>query len=124
MHFSHIQLFTSVSVIPDYAIAYGIAGFVASFVGQTLLNWVVRKTNRKSFIIFSIVAVIGFSTILLGFTGVMNFVRSVNNGAYLGFNENQKKRKRKQFPRVKPSPPKPVNKHLQTKPITKIPRPK
>lgn len=57
------QLFTSVSasiqyiiignVMWDYGVALFIIGVLASFAGQTLLNWIVATYKRKSYIVSS-----------------------------------------------------------------------
>jgi len=87
---SYMILFTSMSSslqyvilkqLPwDYGSALFILGLAASFVGQTVLNWVVKRYNKKSYIIFVIAFVIGSSAILLILTeGVTFFTMGGNN---------------------------------------------
>eukprot|EP01112_Ceratiomyxa_fruticulosa_P018429 TRINITY_DN5880_c0_g1_i1.p1 TRINITY_DN5880_c0_g1~~TRINITY_DN5880_c0_g1_i1.p1 ORF type:complete len:511 (-),score=57.15 TRINITY_DN5880_c0_g1_i1:88-1620(-) len=83
---SYMILFTSLSssiqylllgrLILDYGLIFFFIGIVASFFGQTALNWMVSKYNRKSYIIFVIAAVIGLSTLLLMVTEVLSFIGS------------------------------------------------
>ena len=83
-----LQLFTSMASIVQFAIlkrmiwSYAlpllIVGFIASFMGQVLaslcvgslllqisLSWLVRRYNRKSYIVFLIVIVLSLSAIMM-----------------------------------------------------------
>eukprot|EP00026_Physarum_polycephalum_P007587 Phypoly_transcript_07651.p1 GENE.Phypoly_transcript_07651~~Phypoly_transcript_07651.p1 ORF type:complete len:492 (+),score=41.04 Phypoly_transcript_07651:75-1550(+) len=83
---AYMIIFTSISASVQYIIIgsvmydYGVVlfgiGLVASFVGQTSLNWVVEKYKKKSYIIFVIAAVIGMSAILLVVSEVIQFMSS------------------------------------------------
>jgi len=94
---SFMILFTSVSScilyivlgrIPlGYGVFYSILGFVSSFVGQTGLDYLVNKYNRKSYIVFSVVIIITIATILLSIAGTYNLVRKIEKGQSLGFTD-------------------------------------
>jgi len=93
---SYMILFTSLSacvqfavlnrILWDYGGIFTVVGFISAIVGQTVLNWLVAKYNKKSFIVFCIVIIIGLSAILLTVTGSMRVVAQLTNDAYMGFN--------------------------------------
>jgi uncharacterized membrane protein YfcA len=87
---SYMILFTSMSSSIQYIIVgklpwdYGVVlfflGVVASFAGQSALNWLVARYNKKSYIIFVIAFVIGTSAVLLIITeGISFFTTGGNN---------------------------------------------
>jgi len=92
---SFMILFTSVSAIVqflvlgklllDYGIWFAIVGFLSSFAGQTGINYLMKKYNKSSYIVFAIAAVIGVSTVLLVITGLMELVSNVKEGVSMGF---------------------------------------
>jgi hypothetical protein len=51
-------------------------GILAAIVGNTLINYVVRKYRKTWFVIAILAAVILLSTILLGYTGFFRTLRS------------------------------------------------
>uniref|UniRef100_A0A6B2L3R1 Uncharacterized protein n=1 Tax=Arcella intermedia TaxID=1963864 RepID=A0A6B2L3R1_9EUKA len=93
---SYMILFTSLAAAAQYAILsrilwdYGgtllVLGFISGIIGQLGLNWVVKKYNKMSLIIFTIVLIIGCSTILLGVTGGLRVLNKMRHSAYMGFN--------------------------------------
>mmetsp|Transcript_17380 Transcript_17380/g.25968 ORF Transcript_17380/g.25968 Transcript_17380/m.25968 type:complete len:520 (+) Transcript_17380:250-1809(+) len=52
-------------LIPDYAVVCLIIGFVATFVGQVALNYLMKKYQRNSYIAFSIGGVVLLSSFLM-----------------------------------------------------------
>lgn len=94
---SYMIFFTSLSsiiqfavlrlIMWDYGSLFAVVGLLASFVGQTALSWLVNRYQKRSYIIWCIVAVIAVSVILLTVTGGINLAASVANNAYLGFKE-------------------------------------
>lgn len=52
-------------LIPDYAVVCVIVGFVATFVGQVALNYLMKKYQRNSYIAFSIGGVVLLSAFLM-----------------------------------------------------------
>lgn len=89
---SYMILFTSVSssiqyiligkIMWDYGVVLFVIGMVASFVGQTILNWIVGKYARKSFIIFVIALVIGASAVLLVLSEVVQFLQTGGDNSF------------------------------------------
>ena len=51
-------------------------GVLAAIVGNTLINYVVRKYRKTWFVIAILAAVILLSTVLLGYTGFFRTLRS------------------------------------------------
>jgi len=72
-------------MIADYAGFFAALGVLSSFIGQTAINYIVKKYNKRSYIILSIVIIIGSATILLTITGLMRFVARVKSGGSVGF---------------------------------------
>ncbi|KAM9983952.1 hypothetical protein ACTFIY_000669 [Dictyostelium cf. discoideum] len=62
----------------DYGIVYYVIGFVSCFIGTQTLIWIVKKYQRRSYIVFLIGFVITFSTILLVITESIDFVKYRN----------------------------------------------
>eukprot|EP00466_Bigelowiella_natans_P018555 jgi/Bigna1/90693/estExt_fgenesh1_pg.C_760101 len=55
---------------PDYGGPLFMIGFIGTFMGQIVMNWVLEKLRRKSILIFIIAILIGASTILMTLTSV------------------------------------------------------
>jgi len=93
---SYMILFTSIAscvqfavldrILWDYGGVFTVLGFFSAFVGQSFLNWLVRKYNKKSYIILFIVIIIGLSTLLLSVSSGMRLADQLKNDAYMGFN--------------------------------------
>jgi len=93
---SYMILFTSISACVQFAVLqrilwdYGgtltVIGFFAATIGQTVLTWLVKKYNKKSYIVFCVVLIIGLSTILLSITGSQRATDQLRFDAYMGFN--------------------------------------
>ncbi|KAK5575921.1 hypothetical protein RB653_007056 [Dictyostelium firmibasis] len=62
----------------DYGIVYYVIGFISCFFGTQTLIWIVKKYQRRSYIVFLIGFVITFSTILLVITESIDFVKYRN----------------------------------------------
>jgi len=92
---SYMILFTSIAssvqfailgrVLWDYGGVFTVMGFLSAFVGQTVLNLLVKKYNKKSCIILFIVIIIGLSTLLLGVSSGIDVAEQIKNDAYMGF---------------------------------------
>uniref|UniRef100_A0A6B2L2X6 Membrane transporter protein n=1 Tax=Arcella intermedia TaxID=1963864 RepID=A0A6B2L2X6_9EUKA len=88
--------FTSSSASVQYAILsrilwdYGgvlfVIGLFSGIIGQLGLSWIVKKYKKMSLIIFTVVLIIGCSTILLGVTGGLRVLNKMRHSAYMGFN--------------------------------------
>jgi uncharacterized membrane protein YfcA len=59
-------------LVRDYAIACVILGFVATYIGQSIMANILARSNRNSYIVFSIGFVVLFSTILMAVESVIN----------------------------------------------------
>ena len=69
-------------MIPDYGIACSILGFCATYLGHTFMSRIIAKSNRNSYIAFSIGTVVLLSAILMS----LEFVLQLLSG-----NEEEKK---------------------------------
>lgn len=59
----------------DYAVYYAVLSFVASFIGQTALTYLVKKYRKTSFIVLSIAFVIATSTVFITVKSIVHIVR-------------------------------------------------
>jgi uncharacterized membrane protein YfcA len=79
------QYLVAKRVLLDYAIFFGLCGIVSSVLGQTALDYMVKKHGRKSIIVFTAVFIISVSAILLTFTSGRSIYWNVQAGADMGF---------------------------------------
>lgn len=79
-----VQFVVLDALLYDYAIWFFGFGLIATFVGQTLINYLVKKYKRGSFIVISIAAVIALATVMLVISGVIKTIEDAENGT-LGF---------------------------------------
>ncbi|KAL3809939.1 hypothetical protein ACHAXA_002496 [Cyclostephanos tholiformis] len=63
-------------MIRDYAIAGGILGFVATYVGQSVMSRMLAKSRRNSYIAFSIGFVVLLSAVLMAAESILHLVSS------------------------------------------------
>lgn len=63
----------------EYAWICFLIGVVFTYIGQVMLNKVVKRTGRSSYIAFTIVAVVGLSVIMMGVEGIKNTIHFVEN---------------------------------------------
>lgn len=68
----------------DYATAFACIGVLSSVGGQKVLDLVVTKYGRKSYIVLAAVAVIILSALLLFVTSVRTIVLNIQAGADMG----------------------------------------
>eukprot|EP01006_Ploeotia_vitrea_P013093 TRINITY_DN34392_c0_g1_i1.p1 TRINITY_DN34392_c0_g1~~TRINITY_DN34392_c0_g1_i1.p1 ORF type:complete len:551 (+),score=296.05 TRINITY_DN34392_c0_g1_i1:31-1653(+) len=69
----------------DYTYWYASLGFVATFLGQTVINHLVKKYKRASIIIIVIALVIGVATVLMVTAGIINLEQDLKAGKSMGF---------------------------------------
>lgn len=69
----------------DYAIYLILLGLISSIVGQTVLNWLVRKYKMQSIIVICVVVIIFASAILLITTSTIGLVERIRYGGSMGF---------------------------------------
>ena len=72
-------------LIPDYGLFFACLGLVATFFGQTFLDYLVKKYNTTSFIVFSIALVMIIAVILMAIAGIIRIVGEIENGTGGGF---------------------------------------
>jgi len=91
---SHFRLLTFAlqyglagAIILDYAGLYFVVGVICGVIGQTLIEYLVNKYNKKSIIIWSIVVAIAVSAVFLLVTGGINLEARISRGGSLGFND-------------------------------------
>ena len=68
-------------MVPDYAIAGAILGFGATHVGQSVMTRILSKSNRNSYIAFSIGFVVLLSAILMAAESVLHLASSDGGAA-------------------------------------------
>jgi len=77
---SSIVQFAALGLIPyDYGLFLFVVGFFYGHVGQSFLNFIVKKYNRKSIIVISVVFIVGISAILLLGSQIYNYVNMPTN---------------------------------------------
>ncbi len=92
---SLLQLFTATASVAqyaavgvllyDYAGVFLLCGFLASFLGQFVLSRLLKKFQKKSYIIFLILMIIVGSCIMLTAVGIMNVTKSIKYRTGLSF---------------------------------------
>jgi uncharacterized membrane protein YfcA len=64
----------------DFGIACTIASTIGSYVGTVLIQKLIEKTKRSSYIIFSLGVVLGLSTLLIPGHTLINIIQQVEEG--------------------------------------------
>jgi len=67
-------------MIFDYSIACFIVGFIATFVGQIILNQMMKKNNRNSYIAFSIGFIVLLSAFLMTIQSMISMIEGNSGG--------------------------------------------
>jgi len=67
-------------MIFDYSIACFIVGFIATFVGQVILNQMMKKNNRNSYIAFSIGFIVLLSAFLMTIQSMISMIEGNSGG--------------------------------------------
>ena len=73
-------------LIEDYATLVFVLGLVATLLGQTTIDYLVRRYNSQSFIVFSIAGVMLVSVVVMTIAGVKSIIADVEEGR-AGFKE-------------------------------------
>eukprot|EP00656_Telonema_subtile_P032320 TRINITY_DN35446_c0_g1_i2.p1 TRINITY_DN35446_c0_g1~~TRINITY_DN35446_c0_g1_i2.p1 ORF type:complete len:117 (-),score=43.98 TRINITY_DN35446_c0_g1_i2:168-518(-) len=68
-------------ILWDFAAVLVPIGLLATLGGQLAVNWVIKTVRRSSYIIFIIAGVLGVSTILMVYIGVLETVDAFQPGA-------------------------------------------
>lgn len=64
----------------DYGIACTIASTIGSYIGTILIQKLIHKTKRNSYIIFALGVVLGLSTLLIPAHTLWNIVLQIQEG--------------------------------------------
>ncbi|KAL3809938.1 hypothetical protein ACHAXA_002495 [Cyclostephanos tholiformis] len=67
-------------MVPDYAIAGVVLGFVATYVGQSVMSRILAKSRRSSYVAFSIGVVVLLSAVLMAAESIIHLVSSSADG--------------------------------------------
>mmetsp|Transcript_22566 Transcript_22566/g.36203 ORF Transcript_22566/g.36203 Transcript_22566/m.36203 type:complete len:512 (-) Transcript_22566:26-1561(-) len=62
----------------DYTFFFMAVGIVGTFVGQTLVNYMVKKFGRTSVVIFAVATIMALAIVLMSVNGVMSLMRGVS----------------------------------------------
>jgi uncharacterized membrane protein YfcA len=57
-------------LLKDYAIFFFVLGFISTYIGQVILSSMIRRSNRNSYIVFSIGLVVLMSAILMSIQSI------------------------------------------------------
>jgi len=71
-------------MVPDYAIAGGVLGFSATFLGQTIMSRILAKSKRNSYIAFSIGFVVLLSAVLMALESVLHLISEEEDEVFGG----------------------------------------
>jgi len=71
--------------MPEYAMWFTTWVLLATFVGQTLVDYALQKYQRSSLIVLCIAAILAGSLVMMTAVGTMDIVGDVLRGAYMGF---------------------------------------
>ena len=64
----------------DYAILFASCGVVATFLGQSVVDWVVKKYKKDAIVILVIGAIMIIALFLMTYDGVMQVIYSTTYG--------------------------------------------
>jgi len=70
---------------PDYALCFGVTGFIAALIGRYIVAALVKMYKIQSAIVFLAAIVTFASALLMGGVGIYRLVLQVQAGDYLGF---------------------------------------
>src|SRR5690606_38584555 len=65
----------------DYSILLSIIGFCSGLIGQFFVAWLVKKYNRKSYVVWTVIAAILVSAVLLIVSASLNLKTTIDNDA-------------------------------------------
>lgn len=69
----------------EYALYFSIICFISASLGVAIIQRAITRFGRLSLIIFSVSTVLGLSTILMTYFGVLKVWSQYKNGDYMGF---------------------------------------
>lgn len=71
--------------MPMYCLWFTSWVILATFVGQTVVDYVLRRWKRSSLIVLSIAAIIAFSLVMMTVVGIKDILADIQRGADMGF---------------------------------------
>lgn len=80
-----IQFIVLGKAMPQYAFWFTSWVIVSTFVGQTLIDFILQKYQRSSLIVLSIAGIIAGSLVMMTMIGAMDLVTDIMRGADMGF---------------------------------------
>jgi len=80
-----IQFMFLGKAMPEYALWFTSWVLVSTFVGQTLVDYVLQRYKRSSLIVLSIAGIIGGSLLMMSAIGTKDIIHDIMRGAYMGF---------------------------------------
>jgi uncharacterized membrane protein YfcA len=80
-----IQFVVLGKAMPQYAFWFTSWVIVSTFVGQTLIDFILQKYQRSSLIVLSIAGIIAGSLVMMSLIGAMDLVTDIMRGADMGF---------------------------------------
>lgn len=80
-----IQFIVLGKAMPEYALWFTTWVVIFTFLGQTAVDYVLRRWQRASLIVLSIAAIIAGSLVMMTIIGVSDTVTDLSRGAYMGF---------------------------------------
>eukprot|EP00747_Dinoflagellata_sp_TGD_P024736 gnl/TRDRNA2_/TRDRNA2_130756_c0_seq1.p1 gnl/TRDRNA2_/TRDRNA2_130756_c0~~gnl/TRDRNA2_/TRDRNA2_130756_c0_seq1.p1 ORF type:complete len:558 (-),score=123.77 gnl/TRDRNA2_/TRDRNA2_130756_c0_seq1:117-1790(-) len=80
-----IQFIVLGKIMPHYVVWFTVWVILATFVGQTLIDWALKKWQRSSLIVLSIAGIIAGSLVMMSIVGCMDIIHDIQRGAYMGF---------------------------------------
>ena len=58
----------------DYLLFFMGVGMIGTFIGQTVINYCIKKYKRASVVVFAVATVIGLAVVLMGLDGILDIV--------------------------------------------------
>lgn len=80
-----IQFVVLGKTMPQYVLWFSIWTVLATFAGQTIVDYLLRRYRRSSPIVLSIAAITGLSLLLMGSVGLVDVVNDLRRGADMRF---------------------------------------
>jgi uncharacterized membrane protein YfcA len=80
-----MQFVLAGAAMPQYVMWFTAWVFGATFVGQTLVDYLLRKYKRSSIIVLSIAGIIAGSLVMMTIVGGIDIYKDLRDGRYMGF---------------------------------------
>lgn len=84
---SAVQYLVMGQVVPDWAGFFGAMGFLSSVLGLSVVGYLIRKLNRVSLVILSMLAMMCCALVMMFTAGVMGVVKAADKGESFGFRD-------------------------------------